>query len=170
MHRWSALFCDETPMPVLAPGHVKLRQFWRMRPTTARGRTCSAAVAYVFAGGRSKKEIASQLSGFTGILQVDGYAAYKALVKDERAESRHHARLLPHSRTSQVRRSVQDDELAIRQRGHRDDRNGLCDREAHSRQKRRRAARYPAGETKPIMEALHAAWSPCAMDCRKSRR
>ncbi|TRL35543.1 transposase [Methylosinus sporium] len=28
MHRYPRLFCDETPMPVLASGHVKLRQFW----------------------------------------------------------------------------------------------------------------------------------------------
>jgi transposase len=89
MHRCPRLFCDETPMPVLAPGHVKLRQFWAHatddRPWTG---PAPPAVVYVFAGGRSKKEIASQLSGFTGILQVDGYAAYKALVKDERTESR----------------------------------------------------------------------------------
>lgn len=42
----------------------------------------------MFAGSRGKKEIASQLSGFAGILQVDGYAAYKALVKDTRTKSR----------------------------------------------------------------------------------
>jgi len=89
MHRYPRLFCDETPMPVLAPGHVKLRQFWAHatddRPWAG---PAPPAVAYVFADGRSKKEIASQLSSFTGILQVDGYAAYKALIKDEGAEGR----------------------------------------------------------------------------------
>jgi hypothetical protein len=35
----------------------------------------------VFADGRGTKEIAGQLTGFSGILQVDGYAAYKALAR-----------------------------------------------------------------------------------------
>src|ERR1700682_2655463 len=39
------------------------------------------AVAYVFANGRGTEEIAGQLRGFSGILQVDGYAAYKALAR-----------------------------------------------------------------------------------------
>jgi hypothetical protein len=39
------------------------------------------AVAYVFADGRGTEEIAGQLTGFSGILQVDGYAAYKALAR-----------------------------------------------------------------------------------------
>src|SRR5258705_8175187 len=40
------------------------------------------AVAYVFADGRGTEEIAGQLTGFSGILQVDGYAAYKALARE----------------------------------------------------------------------------------------
>ena len=40
------------------------------------------AVAYVFADGRGTDKIAPQLAGFSGILQVDGYAAYKALARD----------------------------------------------------------------------------------------
>ena len=39
-------------------------------------------VAYVFAGGRGKKEIVAQLAGFEGVLQVDGYAAYVSLAGD----------------------------------------------------------------------------------------
>jgi len=39
------------------------------------------AVAYVFADGRGTDKIAGQLPGFSGILQVDGYAAYKALAR-----------------------------------------------------------------------------------------
>jgi hypothetical protein len=39
------------------------------------------AVAYVFADGRGTDAIAGQLAGFSGILQVDGYAAYKALAR-----------------------------------------------------------------------------------------
>lgn len=79
------VFCDETPMPVLDPGRHRPRicQFWAHamddRPW---GGPAPPAVAYVFADGRGTKEIAAQLTGFSGILQVDGYAAYKALARD----------------------------------------------------------------------------------------
>src|SRR6267378_2817161 len=79
------LFCDETPMPVLDPGRHRTRtcQFWAHamddRPW---GGPSPPAVAYVFADGRGTEEIAGQLTGFSGILQVDGYAAYKALARD----------------------------------------------------------------------------------------
>ena len=78
------VFCDETPMPVLDPGRRRPRicQFWAHamddRPW---GGPSPPAVAYVFANGRGTEEIAGQLSGFSGILQVDGYAAYKALAR-----------------------------------------------------------------------------------------
>jgi len=78
------LFCDETPMPVLDPGrhHTRTCQFWAHamddRPW---GGPSPPAVAYVFADGRGTEEIAGQLTGFSGILQVDGYAAYKALAR-----------------------------------------------------------------------------------------
>src|SRR5271170_5470642 len=78
------VFCDETPMPVLDPGRHRTRicQFWAHamddRPW---GGPSPPAVAYVFADGRGTKEIAGQLTGFSGILQVDGYAAYKALAR-----------------------------------------------------------------------------------------
>ncbi|MHC2608463.1 transposase [Bradyrhizobium liaoningense] len=78
------VFCDETPMPVLDPGRHRTRicQFWAHamddRPW---GGPSPPAVAYVFANGRGTEEIAGQLMGFSGILQVDGYAAYKALAR-----------------------------------------------------------------------------------------
>jgi transposase len=78
------LFCDETPMPVLDPGRHRTRicQFWAHamddRPW---GGPAPPAVAYVFADGRGTEEIAGQLTGFSGILRVDGYAAYKALAR-----------------------------------------------------------------------------------------
>ena len=85
MHRFERLFCDETPMPVLDPGRgrTKICQFWA-HATDDRGWKGPAppAVAYVFAGGRGKKEIMTQLAGFEGVLQVDGYAAYASLAGD----------------------------------------------------------------------------------------
>ena len=78
------VFCDETPMPVLDPGRRRTRicQFWAHamddRPW---GGPSPPAVAYVFADSRGTDEIAGQLADFSGILQVDGYAAYKALAR-----------------------------------------------------------------------------------------
>lgn len=40
-----------------------------------------AAVAYTFAESRSAREVEGQLSSFAGVLQVDGYQAYKTLAK-----------------------------------------------------------------------------------------
>lgn len=86
MHQHSRLFCDETPMPMLDPGRgrTKTCQFWAhaIDDRSWQG-PAPPAVAYVFAGGRGKKEIATQLQGYEGILQVDGYAAYKALANDK---------------------------------------------------------------------------------------
>ncbi|MFK4492368.1 IS66 family transposase [Bradyrhizobium sp. USDA 336] len=80
-----SLFCDEAPMPVLDPGRHRPRtcQFWAYamddRPC---GGPSPPSVAYVFADGRGTAEIARQLISFSGILHVDGYAAYKALARD----------------------------------------------------------------------------------------
>ena len=86
MHGHARLFCDETPVRMLDPGRgrTKVCQFWA-HATDDRSWKGPAppAVAYVFAGGRSKKEIAGQLTGFAGVLQVDGYAAYTSLVGDK---------------------------------------------------------------------------------------
>jgi transposase len=87
MHSYPRLFCDETPMPVIDPGRerTKICQFWTHatddRPWQG---PAPPAVAYVFAEGRGKKEIAEQLVGFAGVLQIDGYAAYKSLEGDKR--------------------------------------------------------------------------------------
>ncbi len=77
----------ETRMPVLDPGRgrTKTCQFWAHavddRPWSG---PSPPAVAYVFADGRGKGKIAAQLVDYAGILQVDGYVAYKSLAKDVR--------------------------------------------------------------------------------------
>jgi transposase len=87
MHSYPRLFCDETPMRVIDPGRkrTKICQFWA-HATDDRSWQGPAppAVAYVFAEGRGKKEINTQLADFSGVLQVDGYAAYKSLEGDQR--------------------------------------------------------------------------------------
>lgn len=87
MHGHARLFCDETPVRVLDPGRgrTKVCQFWAhaIDDRSWQG-PAPPAVAYVFAGGRGKKEIAAQLSGFEGVLHVDGYAAYTSLAGDKK--------------------------------------------------------------------------------------
>ena len=91
MHGFPRLFCDETPMPVLDPGRgrTKVCQFWaHATDDRAWQGPAPPAVAYVFAGSRGKAEIATQLSDFSGLLQVDGYAAYKSLARRDPAKGR----------------------------------------------------------------------------------
>ena len=78
------MFCDETPLPRLDPGRkrTKLCQLWAQaiddRPWNG---PAPPAVAYIFAESRSAREVEGQLSSFAGVLQVDGYQAYKTMVK-----------------------------------------------------------------------------------------
>ena len=78
------LFADETTAPVLDPGRgrTKTGQFWAYaaddRPW---GGTEPPGVAYVYASDRTSERPMSHLEGFTGILQVDGYAGYRKLAR-----------------------------------------------------------------------------------------
>jgi transposase len=79
------VFCDETPLPVIEKGRRRARkcQLWAHavddRPWQG---PAPPAVAYVFATGRDTEAIVAQLGDrFAGVLQVDGYAAYKALAR-----------------------------------------------------------------------------------------
>jgi transposase len=78
------VFCDETPLPRLDPGRkrTKLCQLWAQavddRPWNG---PAPPAVAYIFAESRSAREVEAQLSSFAGVLQVDGYQAYKTMAK-----------------------------------------------------------------------------------------
>jgi transposase len=84
IHRQPRIFCDETRMPVLEKGRRRTRtaQFWA-HATDDRpwGGPAPPAVVYVFARGRGQQEIKQQLADYRGLLQVDGYGAYKALEK-----------------------------------------------------------------------------------------
>jgi transposase len=159
MHGYPRLFCDETPMPVIDPGRkrTKICQFWT-HATDDRSWQGPAppAVAYVFAEGRSKKEIAAQLAKFSGVLQVDGYAAYKSLESDKRTAGKIRlAFCLTHARRKFV---------AVHKATNSPFAQEVIERiaEVYAIEKRirgtsaenRRAVRQ--AETKPIMEALHA--------------
>jgi transposase len=78
------LFADETTAPVLDPGRgrTKTGQLWAYaRDDRPWGGSDPPGVAYVYAPDRKAERPRSHLDGFTGILQVDGYAGYRALAQ-----------------------------------------------------------------------------------------
>ena len=159
MHRFERLFCDETPMPVLDPGRgrTKVCQFWAHatddRPWKG---PAPPAVAYVFAGGRGKKEIMTQLAGFEGVLQVDGYAAYASLAGDAKMSGKIRlAYCLVHARRNFVKVHKTTNSPFAREVIERIGavyviEEGIRGLDADERRAVRQA------ETKPLMEALKA--------------
>jgi transposase len=82
------LFADETRCPVLDPGRGKTKTgyLWALaRDDRPWGSADPPAVAYMYAPGRGAEHAVRHLAGFSGVLQVDGYAAYKALTDPRRA-------------------------------------------------------------------------------------
>src|SRR5271155_4472155 len=77
------LFADETVVPVLDPGRGRTKQgyFWAIaRDDRPWGGSEPPAVVYSYAPGRGHIHANTLLGGYRGILQCDGYAAYKQLV------------------------------------------------------------------------------------------
>ena len=82
------LFADETRAPVLDPGRKKTKTgyLWAMaRDDRPWGGADPPAVADLYAPGRGAEHAATFLDGFSSILQVDGYVAYKGLAAPDRA-------------------------------------------------------------------------------------
>ena len=78
------LFADETSAPVLDPGRgrTKTGQLWAYaRDDRPWGGADPPGVAYVYAPDRKATQPIAHLSGFSGVLQVDGYAGYRPLAK-----------------------------------------------------------------------------------------
>lgn len=76
------LFADETTMPVLDPGRGKTKKgyAWAIaRDDRPWGGADPPAVVFRYAPGRGAEHAKALLAGYRGILQCDGYAAYKAL-------------------------------------------------------------------------------------------
>ena len=84
------LFMGETRAPALDPGRRKTKTgyFWTLarddRPWNSGD---PPGVAYNYVPGRGGAYAESILEGFTGILQVDGYAGYNRLTKSEQKGS-----------------------------------------------------------------------------------
>ncbi len=84
LKRSSKLFMDETRAPVLDPGKRKTKSgyFWALaRDDRSWGGQAPPGVAFTYAPGRSGQYADDILKGFSGILQVDGYAGYNRLLK-----------------------------------------------------------------------------------------
>ncbi len=84
----SKLFCDETRCPVLDPGRGKTKTgyLWAIaRDDRPWGSSDPPAVVYSYAPGRGGVHAVELLDGFTGVLQVDGYAGYNALTNAARS-------------------------------------------------------------------------------------
>ena len=81
------LFADETVVPVLDPGRGRTKQgyFWAIaRDDRTWSGADPPAIVYSYAPGRGGEHARALLGGYRGILQCDGYAAYKSLA-DPRA-------------------------------------------------------------------------------------
>ena len=76
------LFADETTMPVLDPGRGKTKKgyAWAIaRDDRPWGGADPPAVVFHYAPGRGAEHAKALLAGYRGILQCDGYGAYKTL-------------------------------------------------------------------------------------------
>jgi transposase len=85
----SKLFADETTAPVLDPGRgrTKTGQLWAYaRDDRPWAGPDPPAVAYVYAPDRKAERPVAHLAGFRGVLQVDGYAGYRALAEAGKVE------------------------------------------------------------------------------------
>src|SRR5271155_1519671 len=83
------IFADETVVPVLDPGRGRTKQgyFWAIaRDDRPWGGGNPPAVVYNYAPGRGHAHAEALLGGYQGILQCDGYSAYKKLVGSRSAQ------------------------------------------------------------------------------------
>ncbi|MBY3252470.1 IS66 family transposase [Rhizobium laguerreae] len=87
LRRSTKLFMDETRAPVLDPGSRKTKTgyFWALaRDDRPWGGGAPPGVAFTYAPGRGGLHAERILQGFSGILQVDGYAGYNRLIAPDR--------------------------------------------------------------------------------------
>ncbi|MBM3623840.1 MAG: IS66 family transposase [Alphaproteobacteria bacterium] len=78
------IFADETKAPVLDPGRgrTKTGQLWAYaRDDRPFGGADPPIAVYVYAQNRKSEQPLTHLAGFTGVVQVDGYAGYRALAQ-----------------------------------------------------------------------------------------
>lgn len=80
------VFADETSLPTLAPGTGAVKKAWLWayaRDDSTFGGSAPPMVAYRFEESRAGDCVRRHLTGYNGILQVDGYSAYNTLVRKD---------------------------------------------------------------------------------------
>jgi transposase len=83
------LHADDTPVPVLAPGHGKTKtgRLWTyVRDDRPWGDQSPPAVWFSYTPDRKGEHPKAHLSEFTGTLQADGYAGYDVVYEDGRVK------------------------------------------------------------------------------------
>ena len=81
------IFADETTLPVLSPGRGKTKTgyLWTyLRDDRSYGGSGSPIVVYRFEDSRRAECLERHLAGWSGLLQCDGYAAYRKLAETDR--------------------------------------------------------------------------------------
>lgn len=81
------IFADETTLPVLSPGHGKTKTgyLWTyLRDDRSYGGSGPPIVVYRFEDSRRAECLERHLAGWRGLLQCDGYAAYRKLAEADR--------------------------------------------------------------------------------------
>ena len=87
LKRSGKLFMDETTAPVLDPGRGKTKTgyLWALaRDDRPWGGADPPGVVFFYAPGRAGENAEAFLTGFDGILQIDGYTGYNRLTKPSR--------------------------------------------------------------------------------------
>lgn len=78
------LHCDDTPVPVLAPGAGKTKtgRLWvYLRDERPHAGTAPSAVLYRYTPDRKGEHCRKELAGFTGALHADGYSGFDKLYR-----------------------------------------------------------------------------------------
>lgn len=95
------LFADDTTLPVLDPGRgrTKTGRLWcyAVDPRPWKGPGHPAA-AYVYSEDRKGVHPAEHLQNFSGVIQVDGYQGFGAVLKGEKGDTRELSYCLAHAR------------------------------------------------------------------------
>ncbi len=81
------LFADDTPLPTLDPGRgsTKTGRFWAyVRDDRRWGGPEPPAAIYLYETSRESKHPSMHLTGFSGVLQVDGYSGFRRLTRSQR--------------------------------------------------------------------------------------
>jgi len=107
------LHCDDTPVPVLAPGAGKTKtgRLWvYLRDERPHAGTGPSAVLYRYTPDRKGEHCRKELAGFTGALHADGYSGFDKLYKIADAHLMHGPpRVAEVACWSHVRRGFFDD-------------------------------------------------------------